>query len=137
MAVFAPRTFDEMIAAGRFDLVRPGVNARAFPLDPSGFSGERLQIVGFTGRLTIADVLARIKACEWRPARPEQFLAYLASHPDAHKTYAIAALGATGLDTSQPPCVLRVREEGGRRVLETRPTAGMFETYERALIVHP
>src|SRR5690242_7869671 len=131
MADFEPRTFDEMIAAARCDLVRPGVDAVAFPLDPARFDAERLQIVGFDGPIDVAAVLERIKACDWQPALPEQLLAYLAGHPEAHKAYAIAALGRAGRDPKRPPCVLRVRDEGGKRILETRPFAGPFETFER------
>ena len=137
MTDFAPRTFEEMIAAGRYDLVRPGVNPTAFPLDPSRFDAHGLQIVGFTEAMEIGAVLTRIRESNWQPALPEQLLAYLAEHREAHKQYAIVALGAAGRDARQPPCLLRVRDVSGKRVLETRPDTGQFETFERALIVHP
>lgn len=136
MPEIATLTFETMVAAGRFDLVRPGVNPTAFPLDPSKFDDRFLQVIGFDGPLDIQKVLVALTANGWRPAMPEQLLAYVASHPEAHKSYAISALGAAGLDPRQPPCALRVRHDDGKRLLETRPLAGLLETYERVLIVH-
>lgn len=136
MMEFAQPTFDEMIAAGRFDIVRPGVNPTAFPLDPGKFDDRFLQIVGFTGSLGIQKAFVDLTACGLRLALPEQLLAYIASHPEAHKSYAIVALGAVGLDQRQPPCVLRACHRDGKRVLETRPYKGPLETHERVLIAH-
>lgn len=137
MTEFAPPSFEEMIGAGRYDLVRPGVNPTAFPLDPARFSAQGLQIIGFTEPMEIGAALIRIQDLGWHPAQPEHLLAYAAGHLEAHKSYAIVALGACGLDPRQPPCVLRLRDVDGRRVLETRPYKGLLETHERALIVHP
>lgn len=136
MTEFAPPTFEEMIGAGRFDLVRPGVNPAAFPLDPDRYDSRFLQLIGFDGPVDIQQSRIRLMNIGLRVAMPEQLLAYLAGHPDIHKEYSIAALGMTGLDTRVPPCVLRLCRDPVKRILETRPFTGLLETYERLLIAH-
>jgi hypothetical protein len=141
MTEFAPRTFEEMIAAGRFDLVRPGVNPTAFPLDSEKYDDRFLQLFGFTGPMDIQKALTKVTDSSLRHAVPEQLLAYVASHPivrpDYHDYDAIVALGWVGLDLRKPPCVMRVCYREGTRLLETRPYAGLLQTNERILISHP
>jgi hypothetical protein len=130
-----------MIAAGRFDLVHPGVNPTAFPLDPSRYDDRFLQLIGFNAPLDIHAASAKIKECGLRQATPEQLLAYLASHPsfvqDAPDYTAIVAMGSVGTDLRKPPCLLRVRFRDDKRILETRPFIGLLEIRERLLISHP
>lgn len=131
-----PRTFEEMIASGRFDLIRPGVNPAAFPLDPARYDHRFLQLIGFNGPIDIQQARVRLMNTGLRVAMPEQLLAYLATHRDAHKDYAIAALGMTGLDPRVPPCVMRICRDPDKRILETRPFAGPLKTDERLLVAH-
>lgn len=137
MTEFAPRTFDEMIAAGRFDIVRPAVNQIAFPLDPEKFDDRFLQVFGFTGPVDIQKAVAQLTECGLRQALPEQLLAYIAGNPDAHKSYSLVALGTTGQNRRLPPCVMRLGHHAEKRILETRPFVGLLETDERILISHP
>jgi hypothetical protein len=130
-------TFAEMIFSGRFVKVAAEVTPAAFPLDPTCFTLEGLQVIGFTTRITTVDQAnLDLVRRQLIPAGAERFLAYLSSVATACERYALVALGTLGRDRLGRPCFLRAIETQEGRILDTKSLDEPFETFERTLIVH-
>jgi hypothetical protein len=92
------QTFKHMVAAGHYDFVNPGINAKQFPIHRhdhlGGICGEVVMMVHFDYTISTPAVLVYLSERHLRPIWIEELLAIGAQYPDLQYDRHIVCLGS-------------------------------------------
>lgn len=84
----------DMISAGKYDWVNPGITEKNFPVKGTGKSEVEVEIVHYNKAMTSEQVFADFKAHGLKPAPVEVGLALGKDRPDLQREFPIVMLGS-------------------------------------------
>lgn len=112
-------SFEDMIAAGKYDWVNDKVTAKKFPVEGIGIVQFEPKIFHFDRDISSEDAIEAIRADDrqnpWEPAKIEGLLAYGAKNPEEQRKYPIIGLCSVAeVDGDRSvPCLGRSSAERG------------------------
>lgn len=89
-------TFEQMIAAGRYDLKNSEITEKHFLIPPSkrGKKEVAIELIHFNRDMESYDVLRELDLMGLRPAELPELLAFGAAYPEKQREFPIVALGS-------------------------------------------
>lgn len=106
------RSFEEMIADGKYDYVSPNITCQNFPITGTGVVEEEIILVHFDRYIKSDDAVRELNEMGLKPAKLEHACALGAKHPDLQREYAIVFLGSVWthhVSSRHVPCLGRWR----------------------------
>ncbi len=103
------KSFEQMIAAGRYDWRNDDLNAKRFPIKGEGVEEVEAKLFHFDRNISSEEAIRLMEAEGWEIAKMEHLLAFGAAFPDEQRKFPIIGLGSVGeVDGNRyVPCLLR------------------------------
>jgi len=85
------RTIEDMVKAGKYSRVNPGMNTDHFPVSRHGKAEIEIVLVRFNGAgyMTGGEVVSRLDIMGFRPAELPELLAFGAAYPNEHRKFGV------------------------------------------------
>lgn len=87
-------TFQEMIAAGRYDWWDSNITKDRFPVNCIGKVKHDVELIHYGYAISSEDVVKNLAERNFRPATIEELLAFGTKYPDFQRQFPIVALGS-------------------------------------------
>jgi hypothetical protein len=132
IAVDYGTSLPDMIAAGKYDWVNPGITPGKFPIEGTGKKTFRTKLFDFGRPISPDDAAAAMKREDFTPATHVQGLAFGATFPEEQRNYRIACLGSSAKVRGNRR-VVYLAGEGDERSLNLYDWHGYWLGYWRFL----
>ena len=89
------QSFDEMVAAGKYDWKSGDVTALNFPITETVAADVPLQLIDLGGNMLSGEVKERLDQLGRKPAKIEHLLLFGAKYPEKQREFRIVAVGSS------------------------------------------